>query len=88
LGTRFCEEYLNLGGEVTESWRKLYNVELDCVYSSPHVIRVMESKRMRWAGQRNACMFWWENWKVRVYLGDLGIHGIIFLIWILKKWDQ
>jgi len=62
-------------------------VELDCVYSSPHVIRVIESRRMRWAGQRNACMFWWENWKVRVYLGDLGMHGIIFLIWILKKWD-
>jgi len=32
-------------------------------------------------------MFWWENWKVRVYLDDLGIHGRIFLIWILKKWD-
>jgi len=57
------------------------------VYSLPHGIRVIESRRMRWAGQRNACMFWWENWKVRVYLGDLGIHGIIFLIWIFKKWD-
>lgn len=55
------------------------------MYSSPHVIRVIESRRMRWAGQRNACMFWWENWKVRDYLDDLGICERISLIWILKK---
>ena len=63
----------------------MYNAELDCVYSSPHVIRVIESSRMRWTGQRNVCMFLWENWKVRVYLDDLVIHGRILLIWILKK---
>jgi hypothetical protein len=32
------------------SWRKLYNDELHNLYSSPNIVRVVRSKRMRWAG--------------------------------------
>jgi hypothetical protein len=32
------------------SWRKLHNDELHDLYSSPNIVRVIESRRMRWAG--------------------------------------
>jgi hypothetical protein len=32
------------------SWRKLHNDELHCLYSSPNIVRVIKTKRMRWAG--------------------------------------
>ena len=35
--------------EVTGEWRKLHNEELSAVYSSPNIIRVIISRRMRWA---------------------------------------
>jgi hypothetical protein len=31
------------------TWRKLHNDELHNVYSSPHIIRVIKSRKMRWA---------------------------------------
>jgi hypothetical protein len=36
--------------EVTGEWRKLRNKELRNFYSSPNIIRMIKSKRMRWAG--------------------------------------
>jgi hypothetical protein len=36
--------------EVTGSWRKLYNEELHNMCSSPSIIRMIKSRRMRWAG--------------------------------------
>jgi hypothetical protein len=36
--------------EVTGGWRKLHNEELHNLYSSPSIIRMIKSKRMRWAG--------------------------------------
>jgi hypothetical protein len=33
---------------VTGDWRKLHNEELRNLYSSPNIIRMMKSKRMRW----------------------------------------
>jgi hypothetical protein len=47
---------------VTGGWRKLHNEELRKLYSSPSIIRIIKSRRMRWAGhvarrgeKMNAC---------------------------------
>ena len=36
--------------EVTEEWRKLHKEKLRDFYSLPNIVRVVKSRRMRWAG--------------------------------------
>jgi hypothetical protein len=37
--------------KVTADWRKLHKKELHKLYSSPNIIRMIKSRRMRWVGQ-------------------------------------
>ena len=41
--------------KVTGEWRRSHNEELNDLYSSPDIVRVIKSRRMRWAGHV-ACM--------------------------------
>jgi len=49
----------------TGEWRKLHNEELNDLYSLPNIVRVVKSRRMRWAGHV-ACM-----------REDRGVHRVL-----------
>ena len=53
--------------EVTGEWRRLHNEELNDFYSSPNIVRVIKSRRMRWAG--HVARIGEERWVYRVLVG-------------------
>jgi hypothetical protein len=71
------------------SWRQLRNDELHSLYSSPNIIRVIKSRRMRWAGHvaRTDVFtgFWLGGPKARGHWEDLGVDGRITLRWTLGR---
>jgi len=80
--------------EVTGEWRKLHNEDLNGLYSSPNIVRVIKFRRMRGAGHvarmgRGEAYtgFWWGNLRERDHLGDAGVDGRIILGWIFRKWN-
>jgi len=64
--------------EVTGEWMKLHNEELNDLYCSPNIVRVIKWRRMRWAG--NVARKWKRRALYRVLVGKpegkrpLGIH--------------
>jgi len=80
-------------GEVTGEWRKLHNEELNDLYCSPHIVRVIKLRRTRWAvhvarmGRVVYTGFWWGNLRERDHLGRPGVDGRIILRWIFRKWN-
>ena len=83
-----CEHVVeeNMRDEVTGEWRRLRNEELNDLYSSPIIVRVINSRRMRWAGhvarmgEEGVCIgSWWGNRRQGDHWGDLGVDGRIIL---------
>jgi hypothetical protein len=63
--------------EVMEEKRKLHNEELRDLYSSPSIIRIIKSRRMRWAGhvarmggRETRIDYWWESQLERDHYED------------------
>ena len=80
--------------KVTAEWRNLRNEELNDLYSSPKIFRVMKPRRMRWAGhiehmgeRRGFTTFWSGGLRERDNLEDPGVDGRIILRLIFRKWD-
>jgi hypothetical protein len=80
--------------EVKGELIKLHNEELNGLYSLPNIVRVIKSRRLRWAGhvasmrEGEVCTgFWWGILRERDRWGDRGVDGRIMLGWIFKKWD-
>ena len=79
---------------VTMEWRKLHNEELNDLYFSPNIVRVIESRRMRWAGhvagmgeKRGVYRVLVGKPEGKNHWGDPGADGRIILRWIFSKWD-
>jgi hypothetical protein len=75
--------------EVRGVGRKLNNEEINNLYYAPHIIQVIKSIRMRWAGnvariEKLYKGFWWGNLSEREHLEDPGVNGNI-LGWIFRK---
>jgi hypothetical protein len=78
--------------EVTAVWRKLNIEELNDLYSSPIIVRVIKSRRMRWAGHvarmgdgRGVYRGLVGKLRERDLVEDPDIDGRIILRWIFKK---
>jgi hypothetical protein len=81
--------------EVTGEGRKLHNEELRDLYSSPSIIRIMKSRRMRWAGhvarmgrRRTRTGYWWKRQREKDHQKDQDVGGWIILGWIFERWDE
>ena len=58
------------GDEVTGEWRRLHNEELNDLYCSPNIVRVIKWRIMRWGGQ--VVRMDEERWVYRVLVGETG----------------
>jgi hypothetical protein len=82
------------GDKVTGEWRKLHKEELNFLYCVPNILRVVKSRRMRWAGHvaymgegRDVYRVLVGKPEERDHLEDSGLVGSIILRWPFRKWD-
>ena len=80
--------------DVRGEWRKLNYEELNYLYCSPNILRVIKSRRMRWAGhvvRMEECRGLYRvlvgKTEKREHLGDTGVDGRIILRWLFGTWD-
>jgi hypothetical protein len=75
------------------AWGVFVFEEVYARYSSPNVIRVIKSRRMRCAGHvacmgdRSSYTVWWWDLKGKGHLQDIDVDGTTALKWIFKKRD-
>jgi hypothetical protein len=72
--------------------RRRHSEERHDRYCSPNIIRMIKSRRIRWAGHvarmeigEVYTWFWWEDIKERNHLEDLGLDVKLILKWVFKK---
>jgi hypothetical protein len=78
--------------EVTGKWRRLHNQELYAPYSSPNIILVTKSRRLRWTGyvacmgeRRCAYRALVGHLREGDHLDDPSVDGRIILKWIFER---
>ena len=77
--------------EVTGECRKLHNEELNDLYCSSNIVRLIKSRRMRWEGhmahmgdRSGVYRVWWGNLRERDQLEDSGVDRKIILKLIFR----
>jgi len=77
--------------KATGEWRKLHNDGFDDLYSAPNIVRVIKSRRMRWAGHvvstrgGKGCVL--GKLEGKRPLGRPSLDGRMILRWNSRKWD-
>ena len=74
---------------------QIFNVELSDLYSLPNIVRVVKSRRMRWAGhvarmgeERGVHRVLVGKPEGKSHWGDPDIDGRIILRWTCRKWEE
>jgi hypothetical protein len=75
------------------SWRKLHNDEPHSLYSSPNIVRVIKSRKMKWTGHvarmgKVFTGFWLGGPKARDHWEDLSGGGRLTLRWTLGRYGS
>jgi len=80
--------------EVTGEWRRLHNEELNDLYSSPNIVRVIKLRRMRWVGyvarmgeEMGVYSVLVGNRREGDHWRDLGVDGWRIMGWISRRWN-